>query len=172
MAWKFQWPMRKHEKRPPAVEYIEIAGTRSHIAPAGLHLYAREFLEAAQSLVPVDAPFSPVRAYLVCRSIELSLKAYLSLTGIPLNKLAQKYGHDLRRLEQAATSKSLKKYVSLTPQMRSAIHGASLYYAEKVFEYPRLDEAIKAYPNAPDVTLLLEVSELLVVSLKAPCYAS
>jgi len=53
-----------------------------HINPLGFHRYASEFLRAAQDFRMNDG-FSPVPYYLVCRSIELALKAFLLAKGIP-----------------------------------------------------------------------------------------
>jgi hypothetical protein len=143
-----------------------------HAQPGLFHLYASQFLLAARSLPPVEGRFAPVHLYLPCHSIELALKAFLSLKGISANKLAWMYRHNLKRLEKAAASKDLEKYVALTPEMRSAIRNASAYYTGKIFEYPKLEEATKGYPQAPDVSVLMATADLLVASLKAPCEAA
>ena len=47
-----------------------------HLSPLGFNRYAAHFLHAEASLSP-EQGFSPVPYYLCCRSIELSLKAFL-----------------------------------------------------------------------------------------------
>jgi hypothetical protein len=46
---------------------------------------------------------------------------------------------------------------------------SSAYYREKVFEYPAIAEALKAYPGNPDTDLLLGVARALVTALREPC---
>jgi hypothetical protein len=53
-----------------------------HISPLGFHRYASEFLRAAQGF-KINDGFSPVPYYLICRSTELSLKAFLLAKGEP-----------------------------------------------------------------------------------------
>lgn len=65
-------------KQHAQIEQISIAGLTARMGPIGLHMYANSFLKAAQALPPPSVPFEPVRFFLVCRSIELVLKAFLS----------------------------------------------------------------------------------------------
>jgi hypothetical protein len=46
---------------------------------------------------------------------------------------------------------------------------AARYYLDKVFEYPAVLEAPRAYPGWPNNTNLLSAAEKLVAALKDPC---
>ncbi len=58
------------------------------ISPIGFLTYAKDFYNASEAYIS-EKPFSPSCYYLVCRSLELSLKAYLLTEGIKRNKLKQ-----------------------------------------------------------------------------------
>jgi hypothetical protein len=157
-------------KRYAQIERISIAGTTERMAPLGLHTYAESFLTAARSLPPPTAPFDPVRPYLVCHSIELGLKAFLSLQGSTMLELAEgTYGHNLENIFQKAIEKGLGTSVRLTAAHESAIRVAAVYYSGKVLEYPAVGEAMLAYPSMPPVDTLFEVAANLVESLRQPC---
>jgi len=149
------------------------------MSPIGLHVYAAHFLDAAkaapvsQQSTPARFPFAPARLFLVCHAIELLLKAFPSLKGNSLKSLASnKFGHDLEKLLQDAEECGLGELIQLTPPLVVEIRKASEYYAEKVFEYPALYEAVQAYPRLPDFEPLLEAADALLVALNEPCLNS
>jgi hypothetical protein len=75
-----------------------------HISPLGFHRYASEFLRAAQGF-KINDGFSPVPYYLICRSMELALKAFLLAKGLPKKKLKERnLGHDLEKVLNKAIS--------------------------------------------------------------------
>ena len=59
--------------------------------------------------------------------------------------------------------------VALSVDERTEIQRTSPYYSEKVFEYPSLVEAARAYPGEPDSSHLLAAAEKLVNDLYQPC---
>jgi len=165
-------------KRFAQVERISISGITERMAPLALHMYADAYLNAARSLPPPDAPlaapsrvpFEQVRPFLVCHSIELGLKAFLSLQGFEMLELAGgPYGHNLEAILKKADEKRLGASVGLTEVQRAAVRHASDYYAGKAFEYPAVGEAVCGYPGMPVIETLLEVAALLVDSLRQPC---
>jgi hypothetical protein len=159
---------RKHTK----IEHIELFGLKAHFVPMGLLMYAESYLQAAKTaqLVPNRGPFQPARHFLVARSIELGLKAFLSLKGVSFDRMAEgALGHNLDRLLQDAKGKGLSTLVTLLPAQEAEIIRASIYYAEKVYEYPALAEAVKAYPHLAELAPLIEASEALIEALRQPC---
>ena len=157
-------------KRFAAIERISIFGITERMGPIGLHMYAERFLAAARSLPPGTVPFEPVRPYLVCHSIELGLKAFLSVQGTAMLELAEgSYGHNLEAILQKADDNGLSASVRLTAAQRSAIRLATIYYSGKVFEYPAVGEAMSGYPSMPSLETLLEAAVTLVDSLRQQC---
>ena len=65
----------------------------------GLWRYAKEFFEAAKKIQEpsnsIQQKISIPAYYLLGHSIELSLKAFLKAQGFTIEKLKNKYGHDL-----------------------------------------------------------------------------
>jgi hypothetical protein len=152
------------------IERISIAGITEGMGPLGLHTYAEAYLNAVRSLPLPSVPFEPVRPFLVCHSIELGLKAFLSLQGLTILEMADgPYGHNLESILQQAEGKNLAASVKLTKEQRAEIRSASRYYAGKVFEYPAVGEAISGYPGMPTIETLLEAATMLVDSLRQQC---
>jgi len=160
---------KKHSK----IENLSILGATARMGPVSLHMYAADFLSAARAAAPPEVPFAPARTYLVCRVLELALKAFLSLKGRSLEQLAGgAFGHDLESLLAEAERHGLSTLVHLEKLQLAEIRRASTYYAEKVFEYPALGEAVFGYPKNPDTNLLLGAAEALVAALREPCLDS
>jgi hypothetical protein len=157
------------------IENFELFGMTVRMAPPGLWFYADSYLSAAKA-VPLPATtdqFDPARVFLVLRALELALKAFLSLKGRSLAKLAGgPFGHDLASLLARAEQDGLLDIVPLQPDQREEIQRASMYYKGKVFEYPALTEAIRAYPDRPkNMDALLGAATSLVSALDQPCSA-
>jgi hypothetical protein len=156
-------------QRHTQIEYISIFGATGYMAPLGLQFYADAFLVAAKD-ARAGTGFAPARPYLVCHALELALKAFLSLKGRRMTELAGgEFGHDLPNLLDEAQKQKLADLVSLNESQLFQINRASVYYVEKVFEYPANDEALKAYPQMPDIELLIGAAEALVTALREPC---
>jgi hypothetical protein len=165
----------KSARRHAEVENLSMFGTTTRIGPAFLLVYADHFLLAAKSTqAPATAPQFPlVRTFLVCRAVELALKAFLSLRGCSLVALAGgPYGHDLKSLIEVAEKQDFHALVKLDDRQRAEIIRASTYYLEKVLEYPALTEAVRAYPDLPDANVLIDAAEALVSALREPCLAA
>jgi hypothetical protein len=156
-------------KRYAEIEHISIVGIKARMGPIGLHVYSEHYLAGAQALPSAKTPFEPVRAYLICHSIELSLKTFLSIQGAAMIELAENsYGHNLQALLSRAEALNFSNLVPLTRQHLTAIQQASDYYAGKVFEYPAVGEAMSGYPKMPSIDILCNAAEILVESLHIP----
>lgn len=169
MSNKSKQARASRAKRYAEIEHIWVAGLTARMGPVGLHTYASAFLDAARALPAASVPFDPVRPFLLCHSIELALKAFLSLQGSAMLELADSYGHRLESILQTADEKDLGGLVSLTDAQRTVIRHASAYYEGKVFEYPAIGEAISGYPKMPALDALHEIAAILVTSLRQPC---
>lgn len=140
-----------------------------HINPMGFHIYASEFFSAAGE-PKSEVPFSPVPYYLICRSIELSLKSYLIAKGIPHKELKQReLGHDLVKVLQKAKSLGIESIVQISPQQEIELAKANEYYASKGFEYFQVMKAVTGYRDLPDLSELHELAGMLLKDLKKLC---
>ena len=103
----------------------------------GISNDAREFLDAAQ-LVRREKPvwFAPTY-FLVCQSIELSLKAYLRGSGYS-DKQLRRLGHDLDACVAAARAAGVESHVSFSEADVAAIAVINSYYHSKDLQYARV----------------------------------
>lgn len=149
-------------------------GVPVEMNPMGLWLYAESYLKAVPAAdAEATTIFTPAKTFLLARALELGLKAFLSLKGYPLSKLSGGvFGHDLDNLLSEAEKNDLKTICEFNTEERSAIRFAARYYFDKVFEYPAVLEAPKAYPGWPKNEYLLSAAHKLVPALKGPCRAA
>jgi hypothetical protein len=112
---------------------------------------AGEYLEVAKITGSQKSDKFKPTYFLVCRSLELSLKAFLRGSGYSGSQLL-KIRHDLDKCVETAVMAGLDGYVSLSEDDRALITAANLYYKSKDFEYtmtgyksrrPRLEALIK-----------------------------
>jgi hypothetical protein len=69
---------------------------------------AGEFFEAFRQLpVPAGRPISWPRYFLLCHAVEIGLKAFLALHGVPIAKLRKDFAHKIDPLMREALSKGL-----------------------------------------------------------------
>jgi hypothetical protein len=139
-----------------------------NLSPFGFHRYAKEFMSADESFDAGDK-FSPVPYYLVCRSIELSLKAFLLLRNVEKDKLKQKIGHNLNKALRKAKELNIQEFLSIFSEDEENINKANKYYERKGFEYFFVVDAVTGYKDLPDLEMLRSLSTRLVNELYEPC---
>lgn len=157
-------------KKFAEIEVLDLFGSKIRLSPTGLWVYARSYAKAAQALPQPEVPYEPVRYFLACHSIELSLKAFLSTRGRSLLQLSEfKYGHNLEAILVSAETNNIDLTVTLSSVQKAEIKKATFYYLGKVFEYPASGEAIVAYPELPNLDVLIDTALHLVAKLEVPC---
>jgi hypothetical protein len=125
---------------------------------------AREFLDAAH-LVRREKPvwFAPTY-FLVCQSIELSLKAYLRGSGYS-DKQLRRLRHDLDACVAAARAAGVESHVTLSESDAAAIAAINPYYHSKDLQY-----STSGYKESyPPPESLLALAERLWESLRTFC---
>jgi hypothetical protein len=132
-----------------------------------LRHYATDFLSAARSFVePENKRFSPVRYYLICHSIELSLKAYLFTSGYK-KKDRKKLNHNIELALSVAEQNGIEEHISITKEERDAVKKANKLYPKKEFEYFESLETIYD-PHDFDLDALDSLAERLIKSIEKP----
>ncbi len=87
---------RSATKQHAEVERLDIFGTALRMSPVGLIYFAKNFLSAARAAALEDGTrFSPAKHCLACHSIELALKAFLSMKRVSLVELMSRHCHGL-----------------------------------------------------------------------------
>jgi hypothetical protein len=135
-----------------------------------LRNYAGDFLNAAKDFSPPVNRFSPVPYYLVCHSIELSLKAFLFSAGF--NKAARKaLNHDLQRALSKAEINGLSAHIQISTADRNLVIKANRLYPKKEFEYFESLETIYD-PHEFELDALTLFARRLFEAIEAPVRAS
>jgi hypothetical protein len=149
----------KHYVLKAETGYIRVTPF-AYIADAG------DFLEAAKQF-KTSRRFSTVPYYLLCRSIELSLKCFLLGKGVSKKDLKEKYGHHLINLLTQARHLGIDELgVVLKPEYLDNLTKAQGYYFSKEFEYFEITKAVNAYPDLPELDALRGLASELVKQLK------
>ena len=141
---------------------------RQHIAFVGMRpllfrRYADEFWEVG---VEMTSDFTPVRCFLYCKSIELSLKAFLLAKGVPVSMLRSRkkpgIGHDLEKALREAESRGLGDFVEITRESREELRKANDFYVVKGLEYADNEEVMMHRGYFPDAKVLSKFARVLI----------
>jgi hypothetical protein len=137
---------------------IQVEAGFANVSPHGFHYYAEQFLQCFDNFQPPQS-YSPVPYYLLCRVIELELKARHLLTK---NQEAVKkdYWHDLVACYKGLQSEHKK----LTAGELAVLKAANeIYDKPKGFEYFSLAQTGGNF-KLPDVKVLEQIARELVNS--------
>lgn len=111
---------------------------------------AQDFWAAADLLLNKTEEVPLPAYFLLGRSIELSLKAFLLHKGMPISELRKKrYGHNLRSLLAEARAKGIERFVELPLIDEGVIYLLSHDYEAKRLEY-RITKGSYALPLLPE----------------------
>lgn len=141
-----------------------------NVSPTGFLFYATDFLNAHESYKS-DNPFSPVSYYLVCRSLELSMKSFLLAKGMTRQEIknTKKYGHDLKKILRKAKELGINTISPISDTQEEQIVQANNWYARKGFEYFELQNIVDGRETLPNLEVLIKIARCLVKDLKPLC---
>jgi hypothetical protein len=140
-----------------------------HISPFGFISYAEDFYEAAISHCS-PRNFSPVTYYLLCHSIELSLKSFLLLKGLPREEIRHRsMGHNLKNILTKCKDLGLSDLVDFSKAQTEEIASLNEWYCRKGFEYFELNNIVDSHDDLPNLSSVKELASVLISSLKEPC---
>jgi len=105
----------------------------------GLWNYALVFFESAEMVDKQEGDTFLLipKYYLICHSLELSLKAFLNHKGVSQKDLKDKFRHNLKALFREARRLDLRKEFRFSSDQWKAILVINSYYQGKEFEYAR-----------------------------------
>ena len=147
---------------------LKIEPAKINMGPIGFNTYAVDFLRAYASYEP-EQPFSPASNYLVCRSIELSFKSFLSAKGMKVTKIKSKFGHDLVKVMNRAIRDGVNEHIALSDDEVREIVKANEWYCRKGFEYFDIQNIVDGIDKLPNKEILLRLAERMATSLKQFC---
>jgi len=143
------------------------------MAPVAFQRYAAEFLQAAHDL-RVDNNYSLVPAFLVCRSLELGLKAFCLAKGDKQTDFKKRdgVGHSLVAAFHRANRHGLSSFVVLSWEEEAELTKADKFYSTKGFEYLTPDmlyQMVTGHQGLPDFQTLTRAAERLVPAIAGVC---
>lgn len=131
-----------------------------NLSPTLFREYARQYLECRRSFAP-DAAYSPVPYFLLCRALELELKAR-HLESKSRAEVKRLYGHNIKRAyDQLPNDQQI-----LDPSEYKVLSRASEIYdvPNKGFEYVELGDALTKLKHFPSLAVLEGIASKLVKS--------
>lgn len=132
--------------------------------------YANDFVKAGRSL-GMKHSFPPVSYYLYCKSIELSLKAFLLTENKQVN--TRKIHHDLESALEKAERRGLLNIVEIPCRYKEELRKANYFYKEKAFDYFDNYEVMrKEIGTEMSSEVLYEFASMLVEKLRKVCSES
>ncbi len=147
---------------------IRVKTASVRIGPIGFLEYAKEFYAAFSSFKPKNKT-SPASYYLICRSIELSLKSYLLAKGVDIKKVKYSLGHDLHKILKKAKELQIFSIVEISDVEIEQIEKANVWYTRKGFEYFELRNLRESTSTLPDLEILTGLVENFLQQLKQVC---
>ncbi len=136
---------------------IKIGGINANLAPDAFHRWAYHYLKCSKDFQSPHR-FSPVPYFLVCRAIELEIKAR-HLKRVTQIDVKKDYHHDLIKAYKALNEneKNLNNNEEYTLQVASHI------YKDKGFEYFDAQDALTGYSRFPELTILYSIANKLII---------
>jgi len=135
---------------------IEVPTAHLNLSPFGFMHWARHYIKCHRDFKsPND--FSPVPYFLLCRAIELGLKAR-HLETLRQKEVKDKFGHDLLKALRALPPGN----VNLTDHQIEVLSTASKIYKDKGFEYFSVVHAATGFKAFPDLAALEAITKEVV----------
>ncbi|MBZ5536976.1 MAG: hypothetical protein LAO31_13570 [Acidobacteriia bacterium] len=156
----------------PSDQTIHPQPIYAYLTPLAFHNYSTQYLTVARA-ARGESGFSPVPYYLYCRSLELSMKAYLLAKGVEKTELKKRsLGHDLNQILGKGETLGLGTLVKLTDEERREVSKANVYYVHKEFEYANVLKTVQSYPGLPDLGILDVLANRLLTAVHPICLSA
>ncbi len=141
----------------------------SRATAGGFLTHAREFLSAGELLLKNTRGVSLPAYFLLGRSIELSLKAFLLACEVKPSELKKrKFGHDLQALLDAALERGIGQQVRFRSVEIGIIGLLNCDYMEKRFEYRETGGTYRL----PIIEMTVDIARKLAIGLEKFCSQS
>lgn len=127
-----------------------------NLSPVGFRLWAKHYLQCKRDFQAPEG-FSPVPYFLLCRAIELQLKAD-HLETKRQQEVKRDFAHDLIKSYQTLdASKQI-----LSEDQVETLKIANVMYKDKGFEYFAVMDAVTAFTRAPNLDALETIAVKLI----------
>jgi hypothetical protein len=138
---------------------IDMQELKANLSPDAFHIYAGHYYKCKQDFKPPDHYPSPVPFFLLCRAIELEIKAR------HLKRLTQDEVKDDFRHKLLKAYKALDVQEQILRQNELAVlETADKLYRRTDFAYSRQEHALTAFSQFPDLDMLDTIAKKLIDS--------
>jgi hypothetical protein len=135
---------------------IRVQGFFANLSPDAFRLWARHYLQCRDDFRAPEG-YSPVPYFLLCRAIELELKAR-HLEDLRQHQVKKQFGHDLVKAYNALPE---EHRVLSEPEMQVLL-AANAVYMDKGFEYMSMQDALTAFKRSPDLAKLDQIARKFI----------
>jgi hypothetical protein len=140
---------------------INMKSIEVNLSPNEFHRYATHFYKCKRDFTPPDNKRSPVPYFLLCRAIELEIKAR-HLKRLTQKEVKKRFGHHLLKAYKALDAQEQ----ILSQNELAVLKTADELYQDTDFAYFIPDHAhpLKAYSEFPDLAMLDTIAKKLIDS--------
>jgi hypothetical protein len=144
----------KDEARDVTVDMQEL---KENLSPDAFHIYAGHYYKCKQDFKPPDDYFSPVPFFLLCRAIELEIKA-THLKHRTQTEVKDAFYHHLVKAYNALDAQEQ----ILSQSELAVLAEADAIYSRKGFEYFVQCDALTGFSRFPDLEMLNAIAKKLI----------
>ena len=148
--------MEGKDRSEKAEQIVNLKPFEWKVSAEAFHRYANQYYECKRAFSPPN--FSLIPYNLLCRAIELELKARL-LKRMTLNEV-RKFRHHLLKAYNALEAPEQ----ILSEEERAVLKTADELYRKTELAYFHLEPAMKAYEGYPDLNALDAIAKKLIAS--------
>jgi hypothetical protein len=144
---------------------VYLQGVELNVSPDAFHIYAGHYYKCKQDFVPPDDYPSSLPYFLLCRAIELELKARL-LHYWRQSHVKRDFGHNLLdayNVVDAYNALDAEEQI-LSPSELAVLTEAHEIYSRKEFEYFVPTDVLTHFSRYPDLELLDVIAKKLIDS--------
>jgi hypothetical protein len=147
------------EKDAPRDVPIHAQGFNANLSPDAFHIYATHYYKCKRDFTPPDDYFSPIPYFLLCRAIELEIKAR-HLKRLTQKQVKNRFGHHLLKAYKALDAQEQ----ILSQNERAVLNTADERYTETDLAYFNPELALGAFSEFPDLDMLDTIAKKLINS--------
>jgi hypothetical protein len=147
------------EKDAPRDVTIVAQGFNANLSPDAFHIYATHYYKCKRDFTPPDDYFSPIPYFLLCRAIELEIKAR-HLKRLTQKEVKNRFRHHLLKAYKALDAQEQ----ILSQSEVEVLTAADQIYGDKEFEYFRQEDALTGSSRIPDLDMLDTIAKKLIYS--------
>jgi hypothetical protein len=147
------------EKDAPRDVTIHAQGFDANLSPDAFHIYAMHYYKCKRDFTPPDDYFSPIPYFLLCRAIELEIKAR-HLKRLTQREVKDKFRHHLLKAYKALDAQEQ----ILSQNELAVLITADELYTETDLAYFNPEHALGAFSQFPDLTVLDTIAKKLINS--------